>query len=447
MESLGETRYFPKSAFARGHSRLLRRTCRHGLHVSPSSGTHGCHRRCAEHGRSQKDICNGWTTTHEALAHRSVRQGLLANPSSSNHSGRVGLLRGPPQAHSGSTTMDAVGKDHYGARRAIGPSGVGHGIACPSGALGKRKWFPQDIPTDRPPYVLGFRITSEQNQGLCATLGETANNGVTENVHAGHDTSSTYVDFPPNTTLLCHNGTPVGGGQTGAHWIRQASRHRGEAMDVGRVPWTWTGGAHPVAESAKYEKLKQHPGDPPFPVLVCRRTDKGRRRRVGSQNMGNRRTKRAATSWYCKSAWGRAPLQKDTHSRVRIPSWFRLWNHMGSRRGCTCLSLGQGPSSFLPTPCQHARNQTGLRHYLHRSANRLAIAQAGVHRHRGNSSDLEAVRVTQNPTSYRRSWPLGEATLGHTGRRRPRDCLSTGCRGGQPRHGTRSVKLPPPPPG
>ena len=175
-------------------------------------------------------MCNGCTATHEALAHRCGRQGLLANPSNSNQAGRVGLLRGPPQTLSGSTTMDAVGTDHYGARRAIGPSGVRHGRACPSGALGKRKWFPQDIPADRPPYVLGFRITSDQNQGLCATLGETTNNGVPENVHAGHDTSSTYVDFPPSRTLFCHNG------QTGAHWIRHASRHGGKAMDVGRVP-------------------------------------------------------------------------------------------------------------------------------------------------------------------------------------------------------------------
>ena len=157
--------------------------------------------------------------------------------------------------------------------------------------------------------------------------------------------------------------------------------------------------------------------------------------------MGNRRTKRAATGRYCKSAWGRGPLQKDTHSRVRIPSRFRLWNYLGS--SCTCLSLGQGPSSFLPTPFQHAHNQTGLRHYRHWSANTLAIAQAGVHRHQGKSSGLEAVCVAQNPTSCRKSWPPGEATPGHTSRRQPRDCLCTGCRGGQPRHGARSVKVPP----
>ena len=212
-------------------------------------------------------------------------------------------------------------------------------------------------------------------------------------------------------------------------------------MDVERIPLTWTGSTHSVAESAQHEELQQHMGDPSLPILVCRCTDRRHCRQVGSPNMGNRRTKRAAKDRYCKPARGKGPLQTDKHSCVRIPGWFRLRYHMGSRGGGTCFSLGQGPSSFLPTPRQHVHNQAGLRHHRNWGANGVASAQAGVHRHQGKPTNLEAVRVTQTPTSCGKSWTPGEATSGHTGGRRPRDCLSARCRGGQPRHGGRLVKL------
>ena len=106
-----------------------------------------------------------------------------------------------------------------------------------------------------------------------------------------------------------------------------------------------------------------------------------------------------------------------------------------------CFSLGQGPNSFLPTPRQHVHNQAGLRHHRNWSANGMATAQAGVHRHQGKPTNLEAVRVAQTPTSCGKSWTPGEATSCHTGGRQPRDYLSARCRGGQPRHGGRSVKL------
>ena len=131
----------------------LARPCRHGLHVPSSGRTHGCHRQRAKYSRSQKGNCRGRTTPHETHARRSGCSGLLANPGNPNHAGRVGPLRGSAQAHSRSATMDAVGKDHNGTRRRIGPSGIRHGGACPSDALGEGKWLPQDILAERPSYV------------------------------------------------------------------------------------------------------------------------------------------------------------------------------------------------------------------------------------------------------------------------------------------------------
>ena len=164
-------------------------------------------------------------------------------------------------------------------------------------------------------------------------------------------------------------------------------------------------------------------------------------RQMGCPNMGNRRTKRAAKDRYCEPAWSRGPHQTNTHTSVRIPGRFRLWYHVGSRGGRTCLSLRQGPSSFLPTPRQHVHNQAGVRHYRNGGANGMAGAQAGVHRHQSKPTNLEAVRVAQTPTSSGKSWTPREATSSHTGRRRPRDYLFARRRGGQPRHGVRTIML------
>ena len=100
-----------------------------------------------------------------------------------------------------------------------------------------------------------------------------------------------------------------------------------------------------------------------------------------------------------------------------------------------------GSKFFLPTPRQHVHNQAGLRHYRNREANRMAGAQAGVHRHQSKPTNLEAVRIAQTPTSSGKSWTPREATSGHTGGRRPRDYLFARRRGGQPRHGVRTIKL------
>ena len=223
--------------------------------------------------------------------------------------------------------------------------------------------------------------------------------------------------------------------------VGQATRHRGKAVDVERIPWTWTGSTHSLAESPQHEELQQHMGDPSLPVLVCRCADRGHCRQVGCPNMGNRRTKRAAKDRYCKPAWSRGPHQTDTHTGVRIPGRFRLRYHVGSRGGRTCLSLRQGPSSLMPTPRQHVNNQAGLRHYRDRGANGMAGAQAGVHRHQSKPTNLEAVRIAQTPTSSGKSWTPREATSGHTGGRRPRDYLFARRRGGQPRHGVRTIML------
>ena len=441
MESLRETRHLPKGAHAGGHSRLMCGTRRHGLHVPSSGRTHGCHRQRAKYSRSQKGNCRGRTTPHETHARRSGCLGLLANPGNPNHAGRVGPLRGSAQAHSRSATMDAVGKDHNGTRRRIGPSGIRHGGACPSDALGEGKWLPRDILADRPSYVLGFRTASEQNQRLCTTLGEAANDGVPENVHARNDTGTANGDFSPSRTLLSHDGAPTGGCQKGAHWVGQAARHRGKAVDVERISWTWTGSTHSLAESPQHEELQQHMGDPSLPILVCRCADRRHCRQMGCPNMGNRRTKRAAKDRYCKPAWSRGPHQTNTHTGVRIPGRFRLRYHVGSRGGRTCLSLRQGPSPFLPTPRQHVHNQAGVRHYRNRGANGMAGAQAGVYRHQSKPTNLEAVRVAQTPTSNGKSWTPREATSSHTGGRRPRDYLFARRRGGQPRHGVRTMML------
>ena len=84
-----------------------------------------------------------------------------------------------------------------------------HGGACPSGAIGEGKWLPQDILADRPSYVLELRATSEQNQRLCTTLGEAANDGVPENVHARNDTGTANGDFSSGRALLNHDGAPT----------------------------------------------------------------------------------------------------------------------------------------------------------------------------------------------------------------------------------------------
>ena len=105
MESLRETRHLPKGAHARGHSRLMCGTRRHGLHVPSSGRTHGCHHQRAKYSRSQKGNCRGRTSPHETHARRSGCSGLLANPGNPNHAGRVGPLRGSAQAHSRSATL------------------------------------------------------------------------------------------------------------------------------------------------------------------------------------------------------------------------------------------------------------------------------------------------------------------------------------------------------
>ena len=51
------------------------------------------------------------------------------------------------------------------------------------------------------------------------------------------------------------------------------------------------------------------------------------------------------------------------------------------------------------------------------------------------------MRIAQTPTSSGKSWTPREATSGHTGGRRPRDYLFARRRGGQPRHGVRTIKL------